>query len=91
MKYFVYILLCSDDTLYTGFTTDLQKRCNTRNSGKGARYTRARLPVTLVYFEEYFDKGSAMTMEYRIKQLTRKKKLNLIKNFNSNHMYNDNG
>lgn len=91
MKYFVYILLCSDDTLYTGFTTDLQKRCNTHNSGKGARYTRARLPVTLVYFEEYFDKGSAMTMEYRIKQLTRKKKLNLIKNFNSNHMYNDNG
>lgn len=75
---YVYILKCSDDTLYTGWTNNLEKRIKVHASGKGAKYTRCRLPVTLVYFEEFDDKISAMKREYRIKQLSRKEKLMLI-------------
>lgn len=76
---YVYILECSDGTLYTGWTNDLQKRVETHLSGKGAKYTRSRLPAELVYFEEYCDKISAQRREYEIKQMTRKEKLELIK------------
>lgn len=76
---YVYILKCSDESLYTGWTTDLEKRLKTHNSGKGAKYTRARLPVEIVYFEEFEDKIEAMKREYEIKKLTREKKLQLIK------------
>jgi len=75
---YVYILKCRDESLYTGWTSDLEKRIKTHNTGKGAKYTRARLPVELVYFEEYEDKIQAMKREYEIKQLTREKKLKLI-------------
>lgn len=75
---YVYILKCRDESLYTGWTSDLEKRIKTHNNGKGAKYTRARLPVELVYFEEYEDKIQAMKREYEIKQLTREKKLKLI-------------
>lgn len=75
---YVYILECSDNTLYTGWTVDLEKRINTHLSGKASKYTRARLPVKLVYFEEHNDKISAQKREYEIKQMTRNKKLQLI-------------
>jgi len=78
-KYYVYILKCADNTLYTGWTTDVSKRVETHNSGKGAKYTRARLPVELVYTEEFGDKIEAQKREYAIKQLTRAEKDMLIK------------
>lgn len=78
---YVYILKCSDNTLYTGWTTSLEKRLKAHNSGKGAKYTKPRLPVEIVYFEEFQDKKEAMKREYAIKQLSREKKLNLIKGF----------
>lgn len=79
---YVYILYCKDSTLYTGWTNNLEKRIKSHNSGKGAKYTRCRLPVKLVYFEEFSDKISAQKREYAIKQLTRIEKLALIKNIN---------
>ena len=75
---YVYILKCSDNTLYTGWTTSLEKRIKAHNSGKGAKYTRVRLPVEIVYFEEFEDKKEAMKREYAIKQLSRQEKLKLI-------------
>ena len=75
---YVYILRCGDNTLYTGWTNDLEKRVQTHNAGKGAKYTRARLPVELVYFEEYEEKVDAQKREYKIKKLSRKEKLKLI-------------
>lgn len=77
--YYIYILRCSDDTLYTGYTTCLQKRLETHNSGKGAKYTRARLPVELVYSEEFEDKVNALKREYEIKKMTRNEKIRLLK------------
>ena len=76
--WYVYILECSDGTLYTGITTDLDKRLKTHNNGKGAKYTKARLPVVLKASFEAKDRSSASKEEYRIKQLTRKQKLKLI-------------
>lgn len=76
---YVYILKCADDTLYTGWTNNLEKRIATHNSGKGAKYTRNRLPVELAYFETFDDKSSALKREYAIKKLPRYKKLDLIK------------
>ena len=78
---YVYILACNDDTLYTGWTVDLNRRVKTHNDGKASKYTRARLPVKLVYFENYEDKIQAQKREYAIKQLTRKEKLKLIEDF----------
>lgn len=75
---YVYILECSDNTLYTGWTNDLQKRIETHQKGKGAKYTRARLPIKLVYSEEFDDKISAQKRECEIKRMTRNKKLQLI-------------
>ena len=79
-KHFNYILRCSDDSLYTGYTTDLAKRLQTHNAGKGAKYTKARLPVEMVYHEEYATKEEAMRREAMIKKLTRRQKIELIKN-----------
>ena len=76
--WYVYILECSDNTLYTGITTDLDKRLKTHNNGKGAKYTKTRLPVLLKVSFEAEDRSSASKEEYRIKQLTRKEKLKLI-------------
>lgn len=75
--HYVYILKCSDNTLYTGYTNNLENRINTHNSKKGAKYTRGRTPVKLIYFEEYMDKSEALKREYRIKQLSREQKLKL--------------
>lgn len=78
---FVYILKCSDDSLYTGWTNNLQKRMEVHSKGKGAKYTRGRLPIELVYFEEYEEKSMAMKRECVIKKLSRKEKLDLIEIF----------
>lgn len=78
MSYRVYILLCADDTLYTGITTNLSQRIEIHNSGKGAKYTRGRLPAQLVYQEECPDKSAALRRELEIKRLSRREKLQLI-------------
>jgi len=79
LHYFLYILRCSDDTLYTGITTDIERRLKEHNLGtKGAKYTRSRRPVKLVYKEKLEDKSSALKREYEIKKMSRKKKLLLI-------------
>ena len=78
--YYVYIVRCADDTLYTGIATDLERRIEEHNSSdKGAKYTRARRPVSLVYSEEYVDRSSASKREYEIKKkMSRVEKLKLI-------------
>lgn len=76
--YYVYIVKCSDNTLYTGYTNQISDRIKKHNKGIGAKYTRGRTPVSLCYYEEFEDKNDALKREYRIKQLTRKKKLELI-------------
>ena len=78
-KHFVYILRCADGTFYTGYTTDPERRTKVHNSGRGAKYTRPRRPVEIIYLEEYDDKAEAQRREYAIKQLTRAEKENLIK------------
>lgn len=78
MIYFTYILKCSDDTFYTGYTNDIDKRIKVHNSGKGAKYTRGRIPVELVYYEVFNTKEEALKREYRIKKLSRDKKKELI-------------
>ena len=75
---YTYMVCCSDNTLYTGWTTDLDRRLAAHNNGSGAKYTRARRPVTLVYYEVFATKEEAMQREWQIKQLPRKEKLKLI-------------
>ncbi|HSX24601.1 MAG TPA: GIY-YIG nuclease family protein [Candidatus Andersenbacteria bacterium] len=77
-KFFVYILKCADATLYTGWTTNIEKRVAQHNTGKGAKYTRARLPVVCMYSELFDSKEEAMKREYEIKQLSREEKAALI-------------
>ena len=77
-KAYMYVLECSDGSLYTGYSTDVQKRLSVHNSGKGAKYTRARLPVKLLYQEEYPNKPSAMSAEALFKKKTLKEKLSYI-------------
>lgn len=78
MEYVVYILRCGDGSLYTGITTDLERRVTVHNSGKGAKYTRSRLPVEPVYWETAPDKSTALRRERAIKALSRTEKLKLI-------------
>lgn len=75
---FTYIVKCSDGSLYTGWTNNLDKRLKAHNSGRGAKYTRTRRPVELVYYEKFLTKQEAMSREVRIKQLSRSQKLELI-------------
>lgn len=75
---YVYILECGNGSFYTGWTNNLQHRVQMHNMGKGAKYTKAHLPVKLVYVEEFEDKSEALRREYEIKQLTRSEKLMLI-------------
>ena len=77
-QWYLYILRCKDNTLYTGITTDVEKRLVAHCSGKGAKYTRGRGPVELVYQEELEDRAAASKREYAIKQLSRAEKLQLI-------------
>lgn len=87
MKNYTYILECGDGTLYTGWTNDLKKRVKRHNEGKGAKYTRSRLPVKLVYQESFDTKQEAMKWEAQIKKLTRKKKLLLIDTYQQKLKY----
>lgn len=77
---YIYILECADGTLYTGWTTDVQKRLKAHNAGKGAKYTCSRRPVKLVYTETFESKSDALRREYQVKHLSRVQKLSLIKN-----------
>lgn len=78
MGWYVYMLRCGDGSLYTGCTDDVERRLAVHNSGKGAKYTRSRLPVTLVYREVVADKSAALRREAAIKALPRSKKLALL-------------
>jgi putative endonuclease len=78
MPWFVYMVRCRDDSLYTGITNDLARRVAAHSAGRGARYTRSRRPVTLVYSRRTRDKASALRAEWRLKQLSRADKLALI-------------
>ena len=78
MSWYVYILKCADNTLYTGITTDCERRIKQHNNGKGAKYTRVRTPVTIVYQEPSESRSSATKREIAIKKLPRKQKLALI-------------
>ena len=78
--YYVYILTCADRTLYIGITTDVEKRVKEHNRGvEGAKYTRSRLPVMLSYVREVGERPEALREEYKLKQLSRAQKLELIK------------
>jgi putative endonuclease len=79
--YFVYILQCSDQTLYTGITTDLDRRIKEHNNSKlGAKYTKIRRPVKLIYSEEFINRSEASREESRIKKLSRSEKFDFLKN-----------
>jgi putative endonuclease len=80
MSWFVYLVITSKNTLYCGYTINIEKRVATHNAGRGAKYTQKRLPVKLVYSEEFATKTEAMQREYAIKQMSRSEKLKLIKN-----------
>ncbi|RRD32675.1 GIY-YIG nuclease family protein [Streptococcus minor] len=84
-KAYMYVVECSDGTLYTGYTTDVDRRIQTHNAGKGAKYTRNRLPVTLLYQEEFDSKKEAMSAEALFKRrLNRQQKLDYIKEHREN-------
>ena len=79
MSHYVYLVQCADGTLYTGYAKDVQRRVAVHNTGKGARYTRSRLPVILLASWHFPTKSAALKREYQIKQLTRQQKLELSK------------
>lgn len=76
--YYAYFLKCADGSLYAGFTDDLSRRVQRHNAGKGGKYTRSRLPVTLVYYEEFLTEREARSREWHLKKLSRQEKLRLI-------------
>jgi putative endonuclease len=76
--HYVYVVECSDGTLYTGYTTDVDRRVEEHNAGEGAKYTRGRTPVTLVHAEVYDDRGEAMSREAEIKSMPREAKEALV-------------
>lgn len=78
---YVYLVRCIDGSLYCGWTKELKERVKAHNQGKGAKYTRSRRPVELVYYEEFSTKMEAMSREYAIKQMNRKEKLKLVEGF----------
>ena len=78
MPAFVYMVECADKTLYTGWTTDIERRLKAHNAGRGAKYTRERGPVRLVYLEEVLNRRLALKRELAIKRMSRAKKLKLI-------------
>lgn len=83
----VYILECADGTLYTGWTTDLERRLRAHNSGQGAKYTRGRRPLRLVYREEQSDRSAAQRREAAIRRLSRVDKLKLIERKSNGESY----
>ncbi len=85
-QWVVYLLRCSDNSLYTGITNDLAKRLATHNAGTGARYTRGRRPVEVIFWEKAADKSDACRREYWIKKLSREEKLLLAEAFVNNRL-----
>ncbi len=83
-KNYTYMVRCKDGSLYTGWTNNLEKRLQAHNEGSGAKYTKTRRPVELAYYEEYESKTQAMKREYEIKQLSKKKKEELVTHFREN-------
>ena len=81
-KYYTYIILTKDNTLYCGYTDDLEKRFEAHLSGKGAKYTKVHKPERIVYSKAFETKSEAMKEEYRIKKLSRSEKLELLKELN---------
>jgi putative endonuclease len=79
--YFCYIVECADGSYYTGWTTDPDRRVKEHNAGRGALYTKFRRPVALIYLEEVQDRSAAQRREFDIKKLTRKKKINLVREY----------
>ncbi len=79
-KWYVYILRCADDTLYTGITNDIERRLKAHNAGTASKYTRSRRPVTMVYQEENDTKGNALRRELQIKAMSRQQKIALLNN-----------
>ena len=77
--YYIYLLKCADGTIYTGITTDVQRRFEEHKNGKGAHYTRAKKAIKILYTEEHQDRSSASKREAEIKKLTRKQKLDLVR------------
>lgn len=77
-QHFVYIVICSDGSLYTGYTINLEKRLKAHNDGKASKCTRSRRPVSYVFIERFSNKSDALKREYEIKQLSREQKLLLI-------------
>ncbi|MBF7093981.1 GIY-YIG nuclease family protein [Streptococcus sp. HF-1907] len=86
---YMYVVRCADDTLYTGYTTDLERRIKTHNAGKGAKYTRVRRPVKLIYSESFASKNQAMSAEATFKRKTRKQKLDYIATHKNEDSTND--
>lgn len=82
-EHFVYIVECADGTLYTGYTTDIQRRLEEHNAGTGAKYTRGRTPVELRYQERHVSKSAALSREYELKQYARARKQQLIREYTS--------
>jgi putative endonuclease len=78
VHYWVYVIECADDSFYTGYTTDVERRVREHDRGEGAKYTRGRTPVELVHTEEFDSKSAAMSREYEIKQLSRHQKEELV-------------
>ena len=78
IMYYIYIVRCQDDTYYTGFTNNIEKRIRAHNEKKGAKYTRGRTPVKLIYYEEFESKTEALKREYEVKKLSRKQKELLV-------------
>ncbi|MEG0385710.1 GIY-YIG nuclease family protein [Solibacillus cecembensis] len=78
-KHYFYVLECRDTSYYAGYTNDLEKRITVHNAGKGAKYTRARVPVECIYFETFETKQQAMRAEYAFKQLPRIKKIEYMR------------
>jgi putative endonuclease len=81
---YVYILRCSDDSLYTGWTTNLERRLSEHNAGRGGRYTRMHKPVEMVFTEEHLTRSAAMQREAAIKRWNRSRKLALIESYQNN-------
>ncbi|TWT16586.1 GIY-YIG nuclease family protein [Streptococcus sp. sy010] len=77
-KAYLYVLRCRDNSLYTGYTTNIDRRLKTHQTGKGAKYTKSRLPVELIYWESFDSKSQAMSAESLFKQKTRRQKLDYI-------------
>ena len=81
LQYYCYMVKCADGSLYTGWTTDPERRIGEHNAGRGALYTKWRRPVELTYLEQVGDRSEAQKREYAIKKMTRKKKLELVNEY----------